>query len=79
MPEVSGEFVSRMEDVLEVYAQPYNPKCPTVCVDEKPVQLIRETRTPIPAQPAQAEQAGQLERYDYEYHREGTAKSVWHL
>jgi len=73
MPEVSGEFVSRMEDVLEVYAQPCNPKCPTVCVDEKPVQLIRETRTPIPAQPAQAEQAGQLERYDYEYHREGTA------
>jgi transposase len=62
-----------MEDVLDVYAQPYDPKQPTVCIDEKPVQLISETRTPIAAQPAQAGHTGQVERYDNEYKREGTA------
>lgn len=56
-----------MEDVLDVYAQPYDPACPVVTFDERPVQLISETHQPIPAEP------GQLERYDYEYKREGTA------
>lgn len=56
-----------MEDVLDVYGQPYDPACPVVTFDERPVQLISETRQPIPTQP------GQLERYDYEYKREGTA------
>ena len=55
-----------MEDVLEVYAEPYDPKRPTVCFDETPKQLIAETRVPLPAQP------GQVERYDYEYQRNGT-------
>ncbi len=55
-----------MEDVLEVYAEPYDPKRPTVCFDETPKQLIAETRVPLPAQ------AGQVERYDYEYQRNGT-------
>lgn len=56
-----------MEDVLDVYGQPYDPTCPVVTFDECPVQLVSETRQPIPAAP------GQRERYDYEYKREGTA------
>ncbi len=55
-----------MDDVLEVYAAPYDPKRPKVCFDETPKQLIAETRVPLPAQP------GQVERYDYEYQRHGT-------
>jgi len=55
-----------MEDVLDLYAEPYNPKRPTVCFDETSKQLIRETRPPLPAQ------SGQPERYDYEYQRNGT-------
>jgi predicted RecB family endonuclease len=56
-----------MEDVIEVDHRPYDPKRPVVCVDELPVQLIGETRTPIPAAP------GRPQRYDYEYRRNGTA------
>jgi DDE superfamily endonuclease len=56
-----------MEDVLDLYQEPFDPKKPVVTFDECPVQLISETRQPIPAQP------GQRERYDYEYKREGTA------
>jgi hypothetical protein len=56
-----------MEDVIEVYHRPYDPKRPVVCIDEVPVQFIGETRTPIPAKP------GRPERYDYEYRRNGTA------
>jgi hypothetical protein len=66
-PEQSGEFVARMEDVLEVYTRPYDPKRPQVCMDEQPIQLIGETRIPVPARP------GQPARYDYEYVRNGTA------
>jgi hypothetical protein len=55
-----------MEDVLDVYAQPYDLAKPVVCFDEMPYQLIGETRHPIAAQP------GQLERFDYEYKRAGT-------
>jgi len=58
--------VWHMEDVLDVYALPYDPKRPQVCFDEHPMQLIAETRTPLPAQP------GWPERYDYEYKRNGT-------
>ncbi len=56
-----------MEDVLEVYHRPYDPKRPVVCLDEASKQLIGETRTPLPAEP------GQPERFDYEYVRNGTA------
>jgi hypothetical protein len=55
-----------MEDVLDVYARPYDPQRPQVCFDEKLVQLIAETRQPLPPQP------GQPERFDYEYQRKGT-------
>lgn len=56
-----------MEDVIEVYHRPFDEKRPVVCIDEVPVQLIGETRMPIPAQP------GRRERVDYEYKRNGTA------
>jgi hypothetical protein len=56
-----------MEDVLDVYARAYDPKCPQIRFDEKSVQLIAETRQPLPSKP------GQPERFDYEYQRNGTA------
>lgn len=56
-----------MEDVLAVYERPYDPKTPVVCMDEQPVQLIKETRPSIPAA------AGRPTRVDYEYERNGTA------
>lgn len=55
-----------MEDVLDVYAAPLDPKRPLVCFDEHLVQLIIEKRQPLPAKP------GRPERYDYEYQRNGT-------
>jgi transposase len=56
-----------MEDVLDLYAEPYDARCPQVCFDESPVQLISEVRQPLPIRP------GQPIRYDSEYRREGTA------
>jgi hypothetical protein len=64
-PEQSGEFVCHMEDILEVYRRPLDPKRPLVCMDELPYQLISETRVPLPPRP------GQAQCYDYEYKREG--------
>jgi DDE superfamily endonuclease len=66
LPEVSAEFVAHMEDVLDLYAEPYDPQRPKVNFDEAGKQLIAETRTPLPAKP------GEVERYDYEYQRNGT-------
>ena len=66
-PEADAEFVCAMEDVLEVYHRPYDATRPVVCLDEASKQLLRETRTPLPATP------GQPERVDYEYERRGTA------
>jgi hypothetical protein len=63
--EASGEFVYHMEDVLDVYTRTYDPKRPQVCLDEASVQLIRETRTPLPMAP------GQPACYDFEYERNG--------
>ena len=56
-----------MEDVLEVYHRPHNPKQPLVCFDEGTKQQTKQTRTPLPAKP------GTLARYDYEYERNGTS------
>jgi DDE superfamily endonuclease len=66
-PEASAAFVANMEDVLEVYQRPHDPKRPLVCLDETSKQLIVETRAPIPAKP------GQPARHDYEYERNGVA------
>lgn len=56
-----------MEDVLDVYKRPYDPRRPMLCLDETSKQLIGETRTPVPAAP------GRPARYDHEYKRNGTA------
>jgi transposase len=56
-----------MENVLELYQEAFDADQPVVCFDERPTQLISEKRLPVPAEP------GRVERYDYEYKREGTA------
>jgi len=66
-PQGDAEFVAGMEEVLDTYARPYDPACPVLCMDEQPVQLLKETRTPIPATKQHAR------RVDYEYQRAGTA------
>ena len=67
IPQVDAEYVARMEDVLDLYAEEPDPQRPVVCFDESPIQLIGEVRQPIPPEP------GQIERYDCEYRRNGTA------
>src|SRR5438552_18312405 len=62
-----GAYVAAMEDVLDVYEGPYDPRRAQVCMDELHVQLIGETRTPLPTAP------GRPARIDYEYVRNGTA------
>ncbi len=66
-PESDGEFAAGMEDVLEIYSRPFNPRVPVICMDEQPIQLLNETRVPIPAT------QNHPERVDYEYERAGTA------
>ena len=67
IPQVDADYVARMEDVLDLYAEAPDPQRPVVCFDESPIQLIGEVRRPIPPEP------GQVERYDCEYRRDGTA------
>jgi transposase len=67
IPQVDADYVARMEDVLDLYAEAPDPKRPVVCFDESPIQLIGEVRQPVLAKP------GQIERYDCEYQRNGTA------
>lgn len=66
-PDADAEFVAHMEDVLDTYAQPYDSRCPVLCMDEQPVQLQKEVRKPRPA----TDQHGK--RLDYEYERAGVA------
>ena len=66
-PEADAEFAACMEDVLDVYEKPYDASCPVLCMDEQPVQLIKDVRVPIPATKSHAK------RVDYEYERAGTA------
>jgi hypothetical protein len=66
-PEADAEFVANMENVLEIYARPYDPAHPVICMDEQPVQLVKETRRPLPGTKEHAR------RVDYEYERNGTA------
>jgi len=63
---VSSDFVAHMEDVLDLYAEPYDPKRPVVCFDETSTQLLADTRLPIAMEP------GRPRREDYEYRRQGT-------
>jgi len=66
-PEQNAAFVAAMEDILELYMRPYDENFPLVCMDEQPVQLVKEMRMPLPAQP------GRPRRYDHHYERAGTA------
>ena len=66
-PKANAEFVSHMEDVLEVYARPHDPNVPLVCLDETSKQLVREVRAPQAAAP------GRPACEDYEYERNGVA------
>jgi len=66
-PKADGEFVANMEEVLETYAQPYDSRYPVLCMDEQPIQLLKETRVPIAAT------RDHPRRVDYEYERAGTA------
>jgi transposase len=66
IPAADAEFVALMEIILDLYERAYDPIRPLVCFDETSKQLIEETRLPMPAKP------GQVQRYDYEYRRNGT-------
>ena len=66
IPEASADYVAKMEDVLEVYKQPYDPLRPVICFDETNRQLIEEKRIPVNG-------PGQIELVDYEYRRCGVA------
>jgi hypothetical protein len=66
-PEHDAEFVACMEEGLETYAEAYDPKHPVWCMDEQPVQVLKETRVPIAATRTHGR------RVDYEYERNGTA------
>jgi len=64
---MDAAFRACMYDLLDLYEEPYDPRKPLFCIDEKPKQLLREKRRPIPMKP------GSPERYDYWYARNGTA------
>jgi hypothetical protein len=66
-PEHNAQFVWRMEEILDLYEEPYDPKRPVVCFDERPCQLLAEVREPLPHKP------GKPKRVDSEYERRGTA------
>lgn len=66
-PKENARFVWRMEEVLDLYEEPYDPKRPVVCFDERPCQLLAEIREPLPIG------AGRPERQDHEYQRRGIA------
>ena len=66
-PKANAAFVANMEDVLDVYARPYDEDHPKVCVDEGGKQLIGDIREPLPLRP------GSPAKQDYEYEREGMA------
>ena len=66
-PKADAEFVASMEQVLDVYAKPYDSRHPVLCMDEQPIQLLKETREPI------AGTKQHPRRVDYEYERAGTA------
>lgn len=66
-PKQNAAFVAAMEDILDLYMRPCDPEFPLVCMDEQPVQLVKEKRMPLPVRP------GRPRRYDHHYERAGTA------
>ena len=65
-PEEDADFVAHMEDILDLYQQPYDPEYPLYCMDEKPYQILGESREPLPMRP------GDIAKVDSEYVRNGT-------
>lgn len=65
-PKENAAFVACMEDVLDLYQRPYDPNCPLICMDEKPLQLLDHVRTQLPMRP------GSVQKTDSEYLRNGT-------
>lgn len=68
--QVTADVVWRMEDVLDSYTAPDDPKCPVVWLDERPVQVRSDVRESLPMEP------GQPRRVDYDYERNGTCTLV---
>ena len=66
-PKQNADFVAHMEDVIEVYSRPYDPKKPVICMDEQPFQLLDEYLLPIPMS-----ETNHIEKYDCEYVRKGS-------
>lgn len=66
VPKLTEEFRQRMEDVLDQYEKPYDPREPVVCLDEQPYQLLDDAR------PGQSTAPGRIAKQDYEYRRCGT-------
>ncbi len=64
-PRANAEFVWHMEDLLDLYTQPYDARFPMVCMDETSKQLLRDVQAPLPAKP------GRVKREDYTYERTG--------
>jgi len=77
--EADSHFVANMENILGIYKRPYNPKIPVICMDEKPIQLLAETRERVSAKPLRTDPdtgliiPGQVEKIDSEYIRRSTA------
>lgn len=65
-PKEDADFVAKMEDILDLYQMPYDPKRPLWCLDEKPYQLLGESREPLPMR------RGDIKKLDSEYARNGT-------
>jgi hypothetical protein len=65
-PKSDAEFAASLEEVLELYARPHDGRYPVVCLDEQPIQLLKETRQPL------AGTKTHPRRVDYEYERAGT-------
>ena len=65
-PTEDGDFVAAMEDVLDIYQRPYDPENPVWCMDEKPYQILDDSRKPLPMRP------GDVTKIDSEYVRNGT-------
>ena len=66
VPELNDEFKEKMEDVLDVYSEPFDPDKPVICLDEKPLQLLEDIR------PSTLPACGEIAKQDYEYKRNGT-------
>ena len=66
--EHNAQFVWRMEEILDLYEEPYDPKRPVVCFDERPCQLLADVRDPLPMEPG----GHPNKRVDSEYERKGT-------